>query len=374
VRILHVANGRLFGGIERMLVTLAASAGASASPLRFEFAICSRGRLADELRDAGGFVHVLGDVRLSRPVSVWNARSRLRDLMAALGCEAVVCHAPWTLALFAPVARRAGVPVVFWQHDAATGRTFVERWAAVSPPDLAIANSRWTARTTPVLHPSASVVVIPCAVAPPPPLTSERRAALRQALGATPEECVLLMASRMEAWKGHVRLLRAAATLGDGFRWRIWIAGGPQREREAAHARMLGRLARDLGIAPRVAFLGERRDMPALLQAADVLCQPNTRPEPFGIVFAEALLAAIPVITSAMGGAVEIVDDTCGRLVPPGDDAALVTALRDLCGSAALRTRLGSAGPAHASRRCAPGVILPLIEAAVSACLSRVAA
>ena len=60
--------------------------------------------------------------------------------------------------------------------------------------------------------------------------------------------------------------------------------------------------------------------MTRLLAAADVFCQPNSGPEPFGIVFVEALYAGLPVIATAIGGAQEIVDAACMR---SGDAGAL---------------------------------------------------
>ena len=64
-----------------------------------------------------------------------------------------------------------------------------------------------------------------------------------------------------------------------------------------------------LGLEPRVRFLGERRDVPLLMRAVDLFCQPNEGPEPFGVVFAEALLSGVPVVTADTGGAPEIVSD-----------------------------------------------------------------
>ena len=53
-------------------------------------------------------------------------------------------------------------------------------------------------------------------------------------------------------------------------------------------------------------------------------------------------------MTAAMGGALEIVDDSCGILVPPNDPAALAASLRRLIEDPALRARLASAGPSRA--------------------------
>ena len=66
----------------------------------------------------------------------------------------------------------------------------------------------------------------------------------------------------------------------------------------------------------RVRFLGQRSDIPDVLGAADIHCQPNVDPEPFGVAFVEALHAGLPVVTTAIGAAPEVVDATCGVLVP----------------------------------------------------------
>ena len=74
-------------------------------------------------------------------------------------------------------------------------------------------------------------------------------------------------------------------------------------------------MATELGISDRVRFAGQRDDVPGLLAAADVFCQPNTGPEPFGIAYVEALWSRLPVVATQFGGAQEIVDDSCGLLV-----------------------------------------------------------
>jgi glycosyltransferase involved in cell wall biosynthesis len=88
-----------------------------------------------------------------------------------------------------------------------------------------------------------------------------------------------------------------------------------------------------------------------LLGAADIYCQPNTHPEAFGLSLVEAMLAGLPVVTSAIGGACEIVDGASGLLTPPNDRLALSAALKQLIVDRELRIRLG------ASARQRPAVI-----------------
>jgi FkbM family methyltransferase len=158
----------------------------------------------------------------------------------------------------------------------------------------------------------------------------------------------------MEPWKGHGQLLAALARLIDDPRWVCWIAGSAQREQEVAYVRGLRAMSESLGVARRVRFLGQRTDIPRLLAAADVHCQPNVEAEPFGVVFIEALSAGRPVVTTDLGGAREIVDDSCGILVPPGDTARLAESLRRLIDEPALRSSLGGHGPARARQLCDP--------------------
>ncbi|MDQ6675733.1 MAG: glycosyltransferase family 4 protein, partial [Acidobacteriota bacterium] len=90
--------------------------------------------------------------------------------------------------------------------------------------------------------------------------------------------------------------------------------------------------------------------------------QPNTGPEPFGIVFIEAMAAQVPVVTTRLGAAPEIVDASCGILTEPGNAEELAGALRKLLQDSDLRARLGAAGPARAATLCSPERQLPLLE------------
>jgi glycosyltransferase involved in cell wall biosynthesis len=79
-------------------------------------------------------------------------------------------------------------------------------------------------------------------------------------------------------------------------------------------------------------------------------------------VFVEALYAGLPVVSTALGGVLEIIDETTGRLVPPECPEILAGALRELILKPSLRQQLGLAGPARAERLSSPGVILPKLE------------
>ncbi|HUX68198.1 MAG TPA: glycosyltransferase family 4 protein [Terriglobales bacterium] len=354
MRVLHLYGGNLYGGVERLLATLAQDR-AAAPAIAQEFALCFRGRLWRELEAAGVAVHPLGAPRASRPWQVRAARQRLRRWLRARPAppDLALCHAWWSYALFGPALRRAGVPVGLWAHDCASGRGWLERWAGRHRPDRALALSDTMASSLQHLFPGLHASTWRPPVPLPPPLAPAARAALRRELATPDDALVVLQASRLEPWKGHALLLQALAQLPASAPWVAWLAGGAQRPHERLYLERLRRQADALGLEPRLRWLGERGDVAALMGAADVFCQPNTSPEPFGLVFVEALAAALPVVSCAGGGASEIVTSTCGRLTEPAP-AAVAAALRELLQEPALRRELGSAGRAHAQALCDP--------------------
>lgn len=356
LRVLHLNAGNLYGGVETLLTTLAEQRNLCPG-MEPHFAVCYEGRCSQELRVAGVPVDLLGNVRISRPWTVWRARRRLRQLLEKKHFDLVLCHMAWPLVVFGGTARAAGIKVALWEHGFESSTSWLERAARRLRPDLTIANSDFTAGIAHHHFPDAPVRVMfyPLALAEAPAAEKEQwRAALRDQQGVDADTTVILQVSRMEPWKGHVLHLQALSRLKTAEKWVCWITGGPQKAKEEQYFGELRQLASQLGIADRVRFLGQRSDVPKLLAAADVFCQPNQGPEPFGIVFIEALWAGRPVVSTAMGGAQEIVDQTCGLLAQPADPDSLAQALRRLIESRELRQRLGTAGPSRARQLCDP--------------------
>lgn len=353
LRILHLHAGNLYGGVETLLVTLA-NLRQLCPTMEPHFALCFEGRLSKELATTGVEVHMLGGVRISRPWTVWRARRRLRQLLARERFDGVLCHMPWPLVVFGTSARAAGQKVVFWAHSAHYGRAKLEQMARRIQPDLAIANSGFVGDSLSNLYPNLPVSVMHYPVALVKREDSlERRTAARSELGVDDGTVVIIQVSRYEAWKGHQLHLNALARL-KSRNWVCWMAGGPQNPADQRQFEEARSQAARLGIADRVRFLGQRSDVAQLLAGADIFCQPNQGPEPFGIVFVEALWARRPVVTTAMGGALEILNESCGILTEPGNPDSLAAALDRLIQSPELRERLGAAGPARASQLCDP--------------------
>ncbi len=102
-------------------------------------------------------------------------------------------------------------------------------------------------------------------------------------------------------------------------------------------------LARELGIADRVRFVGFMSDVRPAVRDFDILVLPSLQ-EPFGRSVIEAMALGTPVVASRVGGIPEIIEhEWDGLLVTPGDEKELGRALERLLADAALRVRLAEA-------------------------------
>ena len=152
---------------------------------------------------------------------------------------------------------------------------------------------------------------------------------------------------RIAPWKGQHVMLDALAELPDA---RLVVVGAPLFGEHEYYAE-LERRARTAPLAGRVELLGFRSDVAALMRSVDVVVHTSTSPEPFGRVIVEAQLARRPVVATAMGGVLEIVEHGVnGLLVPPGDASALAAAIRRLRADDALRVAVVAAGYRSARR------------------------
>lgn len=144
---------------------------------------------------------------------------------------------------------------------------------------------------------------------------------------------LVLTPARLDAQKGHRFLFEAIAEVPEAT---LVLAGeGPERE-------PLEALAAQLRIAERVRFLGPREDVPELLAACDLFALPSLY-EGSSLAVLEAMAAGVPVVSSAIGGTDELIEDgESGLLVPPGDAAALAAALRRVLGDGELRLNLAA--------------------------------
>jgi len=151
---------------------------------------------------------------------------------------------------------------------------------------------------------------------------SEKRSSIRSNLGIKPGQKMLLAVGRFTAAKDYPNLFRAFKLLNEVRQdVLLYIVGvGADEEKESYESAV-----RYLGIEDRVRFLGSSRDVPGLMNAADVFVLSSAW-EGFGLVVAEAMACERVVVATSCGGVGEVIGE-CGFLAPVRDSEALGNSL-----------------------------------------------
>lgn len=174
--------------------------------------------------------------------------------------------------------------------------------------------------------------------------SSREGEAVRNEFGTPLDKPLLAVVGRVNTDKGQDQLLRAMPRiLSEVPAAELWIVGdGPDRGG-------FEQLAEDLGIERSVKFLGQRSDIPAVLQAVDFTVMPSMWEEGFGLVALESLAAGKPVVAFRSGGISTVVKhEETGLMVDQGDLGDLANAIVSLLQNPDRRRRLGRQGKKHA--------------------------
>jgi glycosyltransferase involved in cell wall biosynthesis len=343
VRVLWLIKGLGPGGAERLLVSSAPLIDRDRFDVSAAYLLPWKDHLVSQLSDAGVGVVCLrarGDVDPR-----W--LPRLRRLVRERGIDLVHAHSP-VAAAGARLVLGAGAAIVTTEHNTwdryrpATRRLNAAtygRQQAVIAVSAEVARSIGP-RTRPPVH------VIPNGV----DVQGLRAAALpreaaRRALGIPLDAPVVGTVGGVTAKKGHVHLVRAAATLVGRIPDAIVAIVGLEVDPQPVRAAITG-----TGLEGRVVLAGYRPEAARLLRAFDVFALPSLH-EGMPVSLLEAMALGVPAVATRVGGVPEVV--TSGRdgvLVRAGDEAALASALEDLLRDPARRAALGEAAADGARR------------------------
>ena len=318
------------GGSERQFVELACAL----HPTKYRVSLgClqPKGGLQRDLGpvqhfDLGGSLYRLQSMRTRYRLAAYLRRS-----------EVAIAHAFdfYTNLTLIPAAKVARTPVVIGSQrqlgDLLTPIQHRAQLAMFRWSDCVVCNSRAAAERL-IQHGlrAEQTVVIgnglsPAAFAEAAPITPRRPGVLRVG-----------MIARMNALpKNHRILLEVTARLRNRLRnFEVVLVGdGPLRPE-------LERQAQELGISDLVQFLGDRRDIPAILASLDVTVLPSAS-ESLSNAILESMAAGVPVIANEIGGNVELIAKDRGILVQPNDGEALEGALLRMAADVPMRETLG---------------------------------
>ena len=179
-------------------------------------------------------------------------------------------------------------------------------------------------------------------------------AAVRAELGVAPDAALVGLVGRWHPQKDHRNFIDAAARIAR-HRPNTWfvLAGTDVVDTNPElHARI-----RETGVAERFRLLGTRSDMPRLTAAFDLAVTSSKSGEAFPLVIGEAMACGVPCVVTDVGDSALLVGAT-GRVVPPGDPAALAAAIESLLAlSGEQRRVLGAAARARIRADYAVAVI-----------------
>ena len=327
------------GGSERQFVTLAAALDRERFRLHLGCIQKKGGFLA-------GFEHTVRfplENNLYGPGS-WRTRLRLGGHLRRNRIAIAHAFDFYTNLTLIPAARLAGVPIVIGsQRQLGDLLSPAKAWAQVAAfqfCERVVCNSHAAARR--LIEQGVSrrrVVVIGNGLAP---------AAFERAQPILPRVPGVLrvgMLARMNTWsKNHKLFLRAAARVASRFPHAqfVLVGDGPLRPE-------LEKEAENLGLGARAVFLGDRKDIPAVLASIDLTVLPSDS-ESLSNAILESMAAGVPVVASDVGGNPELLSGRRGLLVKPGSEEALAHAMASLLGDAGLRKQLGESAKEFAEQ------------------------
>lgn len=166
-----------------------------------------------------------------------------------------------------------------------------------------------------------------------------KKEAYREKLCIKQDAPVVGIVARLTPVKDHLTLLKAFSMLSKGIPEAVLLIVGDGQLKS-----VLVRQAHEMGLNNNVIFLGERQDIPELLNTMDVFVL-SSLSEGHNIGLLEAMATRLPVVATNVGGNSEvIVEGATGYLVPPQNPEELGGKIKVLLQDENLRLKMGSEG------------------------------
>lgn len=201
--------------------------------------------------------------------------------------------------------------------------------------------------------------------------TDLTRQEARARLGLPTDIPIVVMVANVLAIKNYPMFVRTARTVRDAGRQALFLAAGRHEAPELQ--RQLESLTAELGVQSSLRFLGLCREVPALLRACDVfVLTSNSEGLPNALL--EASFAGLPCVSTANGGAEDIiVDGQTGFLVPVNDHRSMADRVAKLLADPEQAARIGQAARCYMKKTFSPEAIVDRLVALYESCLRNAA-
>jgi glycosyltransferase involved in cell wall biosynthesis len=282
-----------------------------------QFARTLRRHGADVIHSHGIKTHVLAALIPRRRPVIWH----LHDYVSLR---------PVSLALLRRLARRCDLVIAVSDSIAQDARSWLPRGVQVVVLHNAVDTERFS--------PRGAVADLDALAGLPP---------------APPDTLRIGLPATFARWKGHEVFLRSLAELKRRDIRGYLIGGAVYQTGDSQWSeRELRQVIATLGLQEQVGVTGFVDDMPSALRALDVVVHASTRPEPFGLVIAEAMACGRLVLATRTGGAAELFEhDVHAVGLDVADVSTMTAALRGLLADPERRAAIASRARAHVVAR-----------------------
>lgn len=332
---MHVITDLDTGGAETMLANLVTAKRVGGEP-PLVVSLTPGGNVAARIQAAGITVHDLGMKRGRPSIGAFYRLAKLIRVHRPQVIQSWMYHADLMALMALILSRRRQKTRMFWGVRCSDMDVSQYSWglrriiglcARLSRlPNGVIANSHaGRARHRSLGYKPHRFLVVPNGVDTDRFQPDARaRAEVRGELGVTDRDVLIGTSARVDPMKDYPSFLRALSLAeGEGL---IGLAAGRGTDELKDQANLIR--------------LGERSDMPRLLNGFDIYVSASAFGEGFSNALVEAMATGIPVIATDVGDARLILGD-CGVVVPPRDTEALADAIKALKADPARRAQLG---------------------------------
>lgn len=323
MKVIYFYRGDRYGGVEKLLVDLFDYQSVlDPGELESVFVLCYEGHLSVELEKRGAIVEIVSAPQLNKPWTLVPVFFQFWEILKKYNSQVIVSHEIWNHVVAWPVEKLFSIKSVLWIHSSKFRFDQpLYRYLRIWLPDMAICTSRHVRDDIVKLCPNLQADFLYHPYAKPQ---------LRPKKVSLSNKVSFIYVGRMAEYKGLADAIEALGMIRD-LDFCFIVVGDSQTEAEKDFkARSIERV-QELGMSEKVQFVGFQENVFDYLLLADVFVHPNKLPEPLGLVFMEALFAEIPIVSTNIGGAKEILGmqpKKMGDLVPSSDVKALSLVLR----------------------------------------------